>query len=42
MGKRRRDLSRRIGVVIDDFEAHGHAENGLLQELFLRDQGSSE
>lgn len=36
------DLGRRIGLVIDDFEAHEHAENGLLQEFFLRDQGSSE
>jgi len=36
------DLSRRIGLVIDDFEAHEHAEKGLLQEFFLRDQGSGE
>ena len=36
------DLSHRISLVIDDFEAHEHAENGLLQEFFLRDQGSSE
>jgi len=32
------DLSRRIGLVIDDFEAHEHAERRLLQEFFLRDQ----
>lgn len=36
------DLSRRIGLVIDDFEAHEHAEKGLLQEFFLRDEGSGE
>jgi hypothetical protein len=36
------DVGRRIGVVIDDFETLEHAENDLLQEFFLRDQGSSE
>jgi hypothetical protein len=36
------DLGRRIALVIDDFEAHEHAENSLLQEFVLRDQGSSE
>jgi hypothetical protein len=36
------DLGRRIGIVMDEFDAHEHAENGLLQEFFLHDQGSSE
>jgi len=36
------EVGRRIGVVIDDFETLEHAENDLLQEFFLRDEGSSE
>lgn len=36
------DVGRRIGLVMDDFEALEHAEKDLIQEFFLRDQGSSE
>jgi hypothetical protein len=36
------DLSRRIGVVIDDFEAHEQAERRLLRDFFLSGQGSGE
>lgn len=35
------DLSRRIGVVIDNFEQHEHAENDLLDDFFLRSEGST-
>lgn len=41
-GAQAADLGRRIGLVIDEFEAHERAENGLLQDFFLRDGGTSE
>jgi hypothetical protein len=34
------DLARRIGIVIDDFEQHEHAESDLLDDFFLREEGN--
>lgn len=36
------ELGRRIDHVIDGFEQHEHEENDLLQEFFLRDEGSGD
>lgn len=37
-----RELGHRIDELVADFERKEHAENELLQEFFLRDEGSSE
>lgn len=36
------ELGCRIEHVLDGFEQHEHKENDLLQEFFLRDEGTSE
>lgn len=40
-GGESRELGRRIDLVVDDFERQEHEENDLLQEFFLRDEGSA-